>query len=205
MLIKETRSLFRNAYQYKIVLVCAGASLLRYSSIDDAISKLQDPAFVASKISLRVKNKGDIEYSIKVLAHLKKMGGYETRIESPLLTIYSNNEQDIDKLSKIDREHVKYICKPPKAGIVEGVIIMPKIDYEFRVTIGRSKQSRTDFIEWADKTGKVKLTKSCRRDLEKDTSWGGTHFYISGDKNLLIARMMLGSVINKVEKIVKNI
>lgn len=205
MLIKETRSLFKNAYQYKIVLVCAGAHLIRYSSINDAIKKLQDPVYLASKMSTRIKTKESAEYSVKVLNFLKKMESYETRIESPLLTIYSNNEQDINKLSKINEDHVKYICRPPKTGITEGFIIMPKIDYDFRVTIGRSKQPRLDFIEWADKTGKVKLTKSCRRDLTKDTSWGGTHFYISGDKNLLVARIMLGNVISKVEKIVKNI
>jgi len=35
------------------------------------------------------------------------------------------------------------------------------------------------------------------------SSWGGTHFYITGEKNLLVARMMLGEGINKVEKILK--
>ena len=76
--------------------------------------------------------------------------------------------------------------------------------YEFRVTMGKTVQPNIAFIEWADTNKKCKLTKSCIRDLEKQRSWGGTHFYITGDNNLLMAKMHLGGAIAKIERIVKS-
>lgn len=204
MLINETRKLFREKYQYKVVLVCPGSSLFRSGEYVDAISKFSDPAFLNSKSFLKFKNKESVEYAIKVASVLKNMSNFETRVESPLISVYTNSKADIDTLANISEDNVKYISVPPASGLLEGTVILPKIDYEFRATLGRTKQSNEAFIEWADKNDKVKLTNSCRRDLKKDGSWGGTYFYINGEKNLLVARMMLGTSINKVEKIVKN-
>jgi hypothetical protein len=39
--------------------------------------------------------------------------------------------------------------------------------------------------------------------LGKSRSWGGTHFYITGDNNLLMAKMHLAGAISKVERIIK--
>jgi capsular polysaccharide biosynthesis protein len=50
---------------------------------------------------------------------------------------------------------------------------------------------------------KCKLTKSCIRELEKQRSWGGSHFYITGNNNLLLAKMHLGGSISKIERIIK--
>ena len=193
-----------DTYQYKIVLVSPGASLLRGGDFAGAEEVLEsyDPNNNA-RTYLRFKNKDAVEYCKQVVKVLKKLEDYELRIESPLISFYTNNKADIDKIANINREQVKYISIPPKGGIVSGTVIMPKVDYEFKVTMGRTKQEHSAFIAWADKNDKVKLTNSCRRDLTKMGSWGGTHFYINGEKNLLVARMMLGGGINKVEKILK--
>jgi hypothetical protein len=118
--------------------------------------------------------------------------------------VYSNSESDINALAKIDNSKVKYISKPPNNTPLEiGTVVMPKMDYDFRITMGKTVQNCGAFVQWAETNKKVKLTKSCIRDLSKDRSWGGTYFYITGDNNLLMARMHLGSSINKVERIIK--
>jgi len=204
MLVKETRKLFKGTYQYKIVLVSAGAPLLRNGyDPSDADKILENYDLNNNKTYMRFKNKEAVDYCKKLVAAIRQMSDYEIRIESPLISIYTNNQKDVNKLADIDNEHVKYISRPPQGGLVSGTVIMPKVDYEFKITMGRTRQENTTFIEWADKNDKVKLTKSCRRDLTKAASWGGTHFYINGEKNLLVARMMLGGCINKIEKVLK--
>ena len=203
MLVKETRKLFKNTYQYKIVLVSPGAALLRGGDFVEAERVLETYDVHNNRSYVRFKSKDALDYCKNVIKVIKKLQDYEIRIESPLISFYTNNKADIDCLASISEEQVKYISVPPSGGLVSGTVIMPKVDYEFKVTMGRTRQENTAFIAWADKNDKVKLTNSCRRDLAKMASWGGTHFYINGEKNLLVARMMLGGGINKVEKIIK--
>jgi hypothetical protein len=204
MLVKETRQLFKNTYQYKIVLVSSGAPLLRNGNdLDETLKIIETYDLNNNKTYIRFKSKDALDYCKSLVKCIKNLKDYEIRVESPLISFYTNNKLDLDQLARLDESMVKYISVPPKDGIVSGTVIMPKIDYEFKVTMGKTRQEHTDFILWAEKDTRVKLTKSCRRDLTKITSWGGTHFYINGEKNLLVARMMLGGSIGKVEKIVK--
>jgi hypothetical protein len=204
MLVKETRQLFKNTYQYKIVLVSSGAPLLRNGNdLDETLKIIETYDLNNNKTYIRFKSKDALDYCKSLVKCIKNLKDYEIRVESPLISFYTNNKSDLDQLARLDESMVKYISVPPKDGIVSGTVIMPKIDYEFKVTMGKTRREHTDFILWAEKDTRVKLTKSCRRDLTKITSWGGTHFYINGEKNLLVARMMLGGSIGKVEKIVK--
>ena len=62
----------------------------------------------------------------------------------------------------------------------------------------------SESLKKADRNNKkCKLTKSCTSALLRPRSWGGQHFYITGDNNLLMAKMHLGSSIAKVERIIK--
>jgi hypothetical protein len=66
-------------------------------------------------------------------------------------------------------------------------------------------QEQSAFVEWAEsQAGKVLLTKSCKRDLLNESSWGGNHLYITGDNVLLMAKMHLGSIIAKIEHITRS-
>lgn len=209
---KTTNRLFKEKYQYKIVLVVPGANFFRHGDYNNALVKLKEALVVPTHTKIRsfpginaaFKSTDDIEYGIKLAHLLRKMEDIEVRVESPWTSIYSNSKKQIDSLIKLDEARVKYVSAPPATGELEtGVIILPKVDYEFKVTLGKSTSSNIPFIEWASNSNKVKLTKSCIKELERNVSWGGSYFYITGEKNLLIAKMHLGSVINKVERIVK--
>jgi len=192
---KTTRQLFNNKYQYKIVLVCSNSQYFRSG----------DPATIAESLTKAVRPKEDISYGLQLVSKLNKMQDYNIRVESPWISLYTNSKADVDRLKDIDPDKVKYICQPPaNTKLEEGVVIMTNTDFDYKVTLGKTSSENTAFIDWASSNKKVKLTKSCARDLKKIRSWGGTHFFISGDNNLLLAKMHLGGSISKVEKIIKS-
>jgi hypothetical protein len=190
MLSKTTTKLFYKKYTHKVVVVCEYASSFRKQHTDEH-GKYSAEDYAAG-------------YRQKLMKLLNKIDDFDVRVENPLLSIYTNNKKDIDAIIKLNPENVKYTCAPAaKSGLADGVVIMPKMPFDFKVTIGSSKISHETFIDWADNNNKVKLTNSCRLELARAKSWGGTYFYVTGEKTLLMARMHLGSVISKVERIVK--
>jgi len=204
MQYKSTTKLFRNKYQYKVVLVSSFASSFRSGDMEKTLQLLQknSPSTVwrANKV---VKNKEDLNYAINLASLIANLSDIDIRVETPWISIYTNAKADLDALCGIDQDQVKYICEPPSTGLTAGTIIMPKMNYDFRITLGKTTSANIPFVEWALQNKKVKLTKSCISELSKNRSWGGKHFYISGDNNLLMAKMHLGGSISKIERIVK--
>ena len=210
MQYKTTTRLFRGKYQYKLVLVCAGASWFRGKNWDTVVNNLKKVDLTAGAVKnvgykrADFKTQEDIDYAFKLQVLLKKLTDVDVRVESPWLSIYSNTKANIDAVIKLDKSKIKYVCIPPDSHSLDSnTVIMPKMNYDYRVTMGKTTQEHSAFIAWAENNTKVKLTKSCKRDLTKTMSWGGSHFYITGENNLLLAKMHLGGSINKVERIVK--
>lgn len=215
MLFKTISKLFRGTYQYKIVLVCAGASLFRNKNLHNVLSELKKinisnqlkqvrPTHYPSWGARGITNQEDLDYAFKLQNTISKMHDIDVRVESPWLSIYTNTKTNIDQLIKLDDSKVKYVCIPPiDTTLDKETIIMPKMNFDFRVTIGRTTTNYSSFIDWAETNKKLKLTKSCKNDLSRDRSYGGTHFYVTGDNNLLLAKMHLGGCISKVQRIIK--
>ena len=203
MLYKTTKRLFHNTYQYKIVLVYAGAQLFR-NGLDQTLDHLTKVDLKKISRSCPIKTQENLDYAFRLHNSLSSMTDFDVRVESPWISIYTNSKKDVDMLAKLDPVNVKYICVPPKnSSLTNNTVIMPKMNFDYRVTLGKTVQENTAFIAWASTNKKCKLTKSCVRDLGKTRSWGGTHFYITGDNNLLMARMHLAGSISKVERIIK--
>jgi hypothetical protein len=213
MQYKLTKKLFYGTYQYKIVLVCAGASLFRTNDLDAVLENLkqvkkdfnEDDKYLIFKNRNFIRTKEDLDYALKLRHELSLLTDFDLRIESPWVNVYTNSKSAVDTLSKIDKSKVKYISEPPAdSPLAVNTIILPKINFDYRVTIGRSSQDCTAFVSWASTNSKLKLTKSCTKALLKPRSWGGSYFYITGDNNLLMAKMHLGGCISKVERIIKD-
>lgn len=153
---------------------------------------------------IHIKNKADAEYIIDLIGQLSSMKDYQVRVESPWVSVYTNSLVDVEAIADIDLDNIKYICKPPAdTALSAGSIIMPNVDYEFKVTLGKTSQSHEAFLQWADTNQNVKVTRSCYKDLSNARSWGGKYFYITGKNNLLMAKMHLGGCIAKVETVIK--
>lgn len=209
MLYKTTTRLFRGTYQYKVVLICACASWFRYCDMDSTLEELKkvDINKLVGKVydqwNRGIKTQEDLDYAFKLHDTFTKIKDIEVRVEHPWLSVYTNNKKDIDALVKLDPERIKYISKPPEnALLAENTIIMPKMQFDYRITLGKTTQNHSTFVSWATNNKNLRLTKSCQKELNKDKSWGGTHFYLSGDNNLLMAKMHLGGCISKVERII---
>lgn len=209
MLTKTTKSLFKGTYQYKVVLVCSIASAFRSGDMESTLEQLKKTTLTSkdtyrSLYQSQPKTQEQLDYAFQLQHQIQKLKNIEVRVESPYISVYTNSKSDVDSLIKIDKDKVKYISVPASGStLVKDTVIMPKIPYEFRVTIGKTTQNYSAFVDWADNTPKLKLTKSCKRDLLKERSWGGTHFYVTGDNILLMTKMHLGGSINKIERIVK--
>lgn len=209
MKYKDTRSLFLKKYRYKIALVCPVAGLLRGGNTDHALEQLSGFKLGTARNwwwESRIKTEEDYTYCISLCSEIAKLKDFDIRIEQPTVNIYTNNDKDVKLLERKYKDNIKYICKPNNAVVLEeGTIIMPKIDFDFKITLGSTKHENFAFIEWAEKNDKVKLTKSCIRDLSRNRSWGGTHLYVTGEKTLLLVKMHLGSSISKIQRIIKQV
>ena len=207
MKYKETRSLFLRKYQYKIALVCSSATLFRGGDIDNVIMELAKidikyPEHFSYWAS-RIKSTEDLEYVRSLCQDFKKITDYDLRVEQPIINIYTNNIKTVKLFEKKYSDTVKFISKPAEDGVLTSdTIIMNKMNFDYRVTMGATKQKYSTFVEWAENNAKIKLTKSCTRDLNLGRSWGGTHFYVTGDNNLLMTKMHLGGTISKVQRII---
>lgn len=208
MQTKITNRLFNNKYQYKVVLVCGGASYFRDKDFEHIRERLAKFSFenpgTRSYHSSGIKNQEELDWTFKLLVALQGMTDYDIRVEQPFLSIYTNTKKNVDKLTKINPDKVKYISVPPTNNtLTENTIITSKIDFDYRVTLGKTTREHSAFVSWANNNKKLRLTKSCIKDLQKNNSWGGTYFYITGDNNLLLAKMHLGEAINRVDRIIK--
>jgi len=190
MLTKPTTKLFFKKYLHKVVVICASSRSFRKQNTDEQ-----------GKYIIQDHYSG---YGLKLMKLLNKMQDYEVRVEEPLLSIYTNDKKEIDAIVKLNPDLIKYTCVPAaNTQLTDGVIIMPKVPFEFKVTLGSTKQLYDSFVVWAENNGNFKLTNSCKEDLLRSKSWGGAYFYVTGEKNLLMAKMHLGGIINKVERIIK--
>jgi len=151
-----------------------------------------------------IKTTDQLDYSIQLATSLKTMNDIEVRVESPWISVYTNSDKHVEVLTKLNKDNVKYISQPAKDSVLTfNTIIMPKTNYDYRITLGKTNQDYQAFIEWAEGRDKLKLTKSCKKELSKSRTWGGTHFYVTGENTLLLTKMHLGGAISKIERIVK--
>lgn len=210
MQYKTTTKLFMGKYSYKVVIAVPGSQYFRSNRLDhtlDQLNRIDIKTGTMSglyRASSSIKTEEDLKYAFKLHDCLSGISDYTIRVEAPWISFYSDNKKHVDKLIKLCGDRIKYVCKPDQnVSLDANTIIMPKINYEFRVVLGKTMQEHSSFISWAETNAKVKLTKSCKKELSKKNSWGGTYFYITGNNNLLMAKMHLGGCISKVEQIVK--
>jgi hypothetical protein len=178
--------------------------LLRSNRLGSAFDELQKINLKSpSQYKNAIKTQEQLDYALQLLNYLVNMKDYEIRVESPWVSVYTNNAADVTNLANIDKEQVKYVSLPSNSSLEENTIILPKVNFDYRVTLGKTTQEYSTFIAWAEANKKLRLTKGCKRELLAPRSWGGTYFYVSGDNNLLMVKMHLGPSVNKVERIIK--
>jgi len=191
--------------------MCLGGSLLRGGDYDNALANLKSIDWKAGHgtkskyLSRMFKNAYDVNHSIKLISDLKKMQDFDLRIETPYISVYTNNIKNINFLEKKYYDQIRYICKPDAPDSLEAdVVIMPKLKgFDYKITLAATRQEHSAFVAWAENNPKIRITKSAKRELLRSRSWGGTHFYVVGENNLLMAKMHLSTSIGKIQRIAK--
>lgn len=202
---KHTSRLFNKKYKYKIVLLTKGCGWFRNNDLENV--KKQVDNYSDSNYSWAPKlNNDDLIFIRKLYGVLKKASDYELRIENPLLSLYTNTESLIESVASIKPDIVKYVSfpKPGSEQILEGNgVITKRLDYDYKITVGRTRKSFPDFLNWAGGLSKVRLTKRTKQELAKEKSWGGYYFYVKDDKTLTMVKIFLGTHIQSIEKVIK--
>ena len=195
-----------NKYKYKIVLVCPVASWFRGNDLAFVASKLIDLADPEQHpVWLKIKTTEDLGFCKTLHNVMSTLADYELRIEHPLINVYTNAPVNLEKLASIDPERVKYISIPNNANpeLSNNTVIVKKLDYDYKIFLGKTKQNHTNFVEWSKNNKKIKLTPTAKRSLSRNTSWGGSYFYVKGEQTLTMVRMFVGESIAKIESVIK--
>jgi hypothetical protein len=89
MLTKITNRLFNNKYQYKVVLVCGGASYFRDRDFDQIRQRLAKVNFNEPTIkyyqTAGIKNQEELDWTFKLLVALQNLKDYSIRVEQPFV------------------------------------------------------------------------------------------------------------------------
>lgn len=203
---KYTSRIFNKKYKYKIVVVMKGCGWFRGNDLENVRKNVE--SFVpGNQVSWSQKlTTEDVNFIKKFYNVLKKSTDYEVRIESPLLSLYTNTESTIESIASINPDLVKYVSfpKPGSEEILEkSGVITKRLDFGYKVTMGRTRKSFVDFLSWANGMNKVRLTKRTIKELGKEHSWGGYYFYVKDEKTLTMVKIFLGNYIQTVEKVIK--
>ena len=202
---KQTTKLFNNKYKYKIVLVCKSAGWFRGCNFEYVDERLVNQPVEKDPWVTKLTH-DEIYFTAKLCELFKKLTDYEIRVENPFISFYTNNNADVEKIAKIDSSRVKYVSLP-KAGtetvLDNHSVIVKNLDFDYKVTMGKTRQNFSEFVAWCEDKDKIRMPKRAKRDLCKSACWGGSHFYVKGDKMLTMVKMFVGSYIHTVESVVK--
>jgi hypothetical protein len=205
ILIKDTVSLFSNKYQYKIVVVCPVANWFRNSDFSYVESRLELLKDGQGPMWVRIKGPEDIEFSKKLSDVMSSQKDFNLRVEHPYLNFYTNDAKSIEQIAAVDASRIRYVSIPNKSnpGLQTNSVICKKIDFGYKVFLGKTTQNYSNFVAWAKTSDNVKLTKRAEKDLGKDRSYGGSYLYVKSDKALTMVKVYIGNSISKVESVIK--
>jgi hypothetical protein len=204
---RPLKKLYKGRYQYKIVLVSSGVSLFRSGDLDKIFKNLSE-IVIEPKLDDKfytytlVKSQEDLDYLFDVYQALLSINDFSIRVESPWLSIYFSSEADVNTLKNINEARVKYIYQP-SAILSEGEIVST-LPFDYKVHFKNTASKQESFLLWATDNKNIRLPKSTINALSHAIKYPPSlYFYITGDKNLTMAKMHLGSIITRVEKIVR--
>lgn len=200
--VKYSSRLFQGKYKYKVVFTSGVAGWFRNGSADSVLDHYENnDYYYARKASPNDKN-----HAKKLAELLKTVDNWAVRVETPFVSLYLNTEDDLEKVVQACKNRLKYVEIPdPKSEnlLEEGIVLVKKLNYGFKVSLGASHQNHSNFVQWCENNPKVRMPKRAKRDLNKDSNAGGSFFYVKDEKSLILVKMFLGRTITKVETVVQ--
>jgi hypothetical protein len=202
--VKHSTRLFQGKYKYKIVFTSGVAGWFRGNSVGNIRQSYERKD---SYYHNKTANPIELTHALKMSDVLETMEDWNARVETPFVSIYLNNERDLESIVKNCKDRVKYVEIPdPKSQdlLTQGFVLVKKLDFKFRVSLGISNQNHCDFVHWCENNPKIRMPKRAKRDLTRDGNTGGGFFYVKDEKSLTMVKMFLGRTITRVETVVQS-
>lgn len=199
--IIHSDKLFRGKYKYKIVFSSSLSGWFRNGNLAKIKLLLVTGDYYSRNVSVSEKL-----FAGKLVDLLQTCEEWHIRVETPNISLYMNSINNLESITKLVNSRIKYISFPdPKteSKLEAGTVLVKKIDYDFKVTLGATNQNYLSFIAWCKDNVKIRLPKRTVKDLSKSFSAGGGYLYVKDDKNLTMVKMFLGRTITKVENVVR--
>jgi len=201
--IKRTKKLFLDRYSYKVVIVSAFASMFRGNDIEHITRSLtRYKATNAMPYWLRHMVPADLILAENILQLLNLISDYAIRVESPLLSIYTNSLDDVKKVTDDLTNYIKYVSMSENT-LEKGTIYLKKIDFDYKVTLGHIRTPQDSLVKWCDNNSKIRMPKTCKEQLELGWGCKQRYFYVKDDRSLMMVKMFLGSNIQRIERVIK--
>jgi hypothetical protein len=200
--VQHSTKLFQNKYKYKIVFTSGVAGWFRGSSAEQILAHHDnDDYYYARKAS-----PSDKTHAKKLAEILKNLEDWGVRVETPFVSLYLNNDKDLETVVKHCKNRVKYVEIPDPDNenkLAKGTILVKNLDFDFKVSLGSSVQCHLNFVQWCENNPKIRMPKRAKRDLSRNSNPGGGFFYVKDEKVLTMVKMFLGRTITKVETVVQ--
>lgn len=220
----ETKKLHYKTYLYKVGLRNSLSHIFR-SELQkngklsyarerlDQIHAVFQPGQQLVKIPYRVWNDDRVrveDYYDAITAYrfLKRVDDYKIRVENNYMYVYSNNRKLLMTLINHMRVSAVEFWEPDPLNVdillsnsnIE-IIKKPSL-YEFKVTLGGKKGSPS-LAKWIESNPNLaKMGKRVREYCHESGYVKGLYFYIRDPKSLLIAQMMVGDNIQRIDRLV---
>jgi len=204
--IKRTKKLFLDTYRYKVVIVSALASMFRGNDLDSVSKKLAYYRLNTNTKPVqywsRHMSTDDIDLAEHILKLLSPMSDYVLRVEAPFISAYTNNLEDIKKITDNLTDFVKYVSLSENE-LEKGVVYLKKIDFDYKVTLGHIQTPQVPLVKWCDDNSKIRMPRTCKEQLVRGWGCKQRYFYVKDDRSLIMVKMFLGSNIQRIERVVK--
>jgi len=204
--IKRTKKLFLDTYRYKVVIISAFASVFRGNDLDSVSKKLAyykaNGATKSLQFWSRNMSTDDVTLAGNILNLLMPMSEYVLRVESPLISVYTNKLEDIKKITDNLTDFVKYVSLSENE-LEKGVVYLKKIDFDYKVTLGHIQTPQVPLVKWCDDNSKIRMPRTCKEQLVRGWGCKQRYFYVKDDRSLIMVKMFLGSNIQRIERVVK--
>lgn len=147
--------------------------------------------------------------AINLYRLLKKADDYKLRVEQNTANIYTNNREFVKTLINNLKTVIEF-WEPDPENIAtltnhKNVILVDKPPkYKYKLTFGKEKGSSA-LAKWIDKNPNLaKAGEILKQDLYKEGYVKGLYFYVKDDKAMMLAQLLVGENIQRVDELLYN-
>lgn len=209
---RETTKLFYNKYLYKLLLYNPLVSIFRDKNFTYARQQLDALQLkYESGEKLRI-NEHRLSVPIEefvgakfLLAELDSQSDVKLRIESPRMSIYSNDKKWLEYMKTKPLKFFEFWSPNNKYVhlLQKNTILTNDINFGFTYKVTFSDKIDPNFYKWIiNNPSKVRVGDTCLESIKTGQYVRGFYVYIKDDKILSLIMLMIGSQIARIDNIV---